>query len=229
MENAKRTISDRVYEGLRASIMSLKMKPGDEINIKTISENLGVSRSPVRDAMLKLEKEGLVDLMPQKGTFVSRIDLARMHEERFLRESLEEKTIELFIDRHSPSDMARLKEILNLQKESLRIKNFTEFLDQDDEFHRIFYHAADKKMCWEIVQSMSGHYRRVRLLVLRITEVPENNYAQHERIFASIAKGDKDEARTLIQNHLSRLLIEEKELLKEFPDYFKTQETNDFF
>jgi GntR family transcriptional regulator, rspAB operon transcriptional repressor len=165
--------------------------------------------------------------MPQKGTFVSRIDLSRMHEERFLRESLEEKVLDIFIERYSQRDIVRLKEILLLQKKSLVASDYAAFLDQDDEFHRVFYQTADKKMCWNIVQSMSGHYRRVRLLVLRITKVPENNYAQHEKIFESITQGDKDGARALIKNHLSKLLIEEKQLLADFPDYFKSQKSTE--
>jgi DNA-binding GntR family transcriptional regulator len=91
-ENApSHTIGDGVYFTLRKNIVNLNLKPGEPLNVKSISEKLGVSRTPVRDAFIKLEKEGLVDVFPQKGTSVSRIDLRRVDEEKFIRESLEEK------------------------------------------------------------------------------------------------------------------------------------------
>jgi DNA-binding GntR family transcriptional regulator len=225
MESPKWTISDRVYQGLRAAIMRLDLKPGDEINIKTISENLGVSRSPVRDALLKLEKEGLADLMPQKGTFVSRIDLARMREERFLRESLEEKTLELFVDRCTDTDVCRIRDILDAQKRSLDSGSYEDFLDRDDEYHRVFFEGADKRMCWDIIQSMSGHYRRVRLLVLRRDGMSAHNYAEHASIYDLVRARDKAGAVAVLRGHLGRLDIEEGALVAEFPDYFTVKKT----
>jgi GntR family transcriptional regulator, rspAB operon transcriptional repressor len=217
---SKWTIADRVYEGLREAIMDLTLKPGEEINIKSISENLGVSRSPVRDALMKLEKEGLADLMPQKGTFVSRINLDRMHEEHFLRTCLEEKTLELFMDRRSEKDLCLLDESLEAQKQFLESGDYPKFLESDDSFHRIFFEAAEKPLCWRVMHSMSGHYRRVRLLVLRKNAEPESIWGQHARLVACIRNGDRDGAASIMKSHLSKLNSEEKELLVEFPDYF---------
>jgi DNA-binding GntR family transcriptional regulator len=223
LDGPKWTISDRAYQGLRSAIMALKMRPGEEINIKEISENLGVSRSPVREALLKLEREGLAELVPQKGTFVSRINLERMREERFLRESLEEKTLEIFIDTFTESDTLRIRDILERQKRSIDALSCESFLDQDDEFHRVFFEVAGKKMCWDIIQSMSGHYRRMRLLVLRNADVPAGNYLQHAELFGLVRDRNKTGAVALLRKHLSKLDAEEKELLLEFPDYFATQ------
>jgi GntR family transcriptional regulator, rspAB operon transcriptional repressor len=223
LDGPKWTISDRAYQGLRSAIMSLKMRPGEEINIREISENLGVSRSPVREALLKLEREGLAELVPQKGTFVSRIDLDRMREERFLRESLEEKTIEIFIDKFTEADALRIRDILARQKRSVDSLSRETFLDQDDEFHRAFFEVAGKRMCWDIIQSMSGHYRRMRLLVLRSADIPAGNYLQHSELFEFVRARDKVRAVETLRNHLSKLDTEEKDLLLEFPDYFATQ------
>jgi DNA-binding GntR family transcriptional regulator len=223
LSGPKWTISDRAYQGLRSAIMSLKLKPGEEINIKEISENLGVSRSPIREALLKLERDGLVELIPQKGTFVSRIDLDRMREERFLRECLEEKTLELFIDLYTDADALRIRDILNRQQRSLDSLSSESFLDEDDEFHRVFFEVAGKRMCWDIIQSMSGHYRRMRLLVLRSADVPAHNYLQHAELFGFVLARDKVRAVATLKSHLSKLDVEEKELLIEFPDYFATQ------
>jgi DNA-binding GntR family transcriptional regulator len=223
MENAKWTTGDRVYEGLRASIMGLVRKPGEEIVINDISRELEVSRSPIRDALLKLEKEGLVDLVPQKGTFVSRIDLHRVHEERFLRESLEERILELFVAKRGEAELARLKAILTAQKCCLDSGDFAAFLGRDDEFHGSFFEATDMRRCWDIVQSMSGHYRRVRLLVLAKPGVAAGNYAQHREILDCLKSQDLRKLRSVIRNHLTKLDAEEGELLAEFPGYFAAQ------
>lgn len=223
------TISERVYHGLRNSILVLKLEPGSEISIKLIAENLGVSRSPVRDALLELEKEGLVDILPQIGTRVSRIDIERMHEERFLRESLEEKTLALFIGKHTEADIFRLREVIERQRTCLAEGDFVSFLDNDDEFHRIFFEAADKKMCWNLVRSMSGHYRRVRLLNLRNRAVPDNILSQHAELLVHICAKNRPAAQRVMKDHLSKIFFEEKELVQEFPDYFTSEKRTDDF
>ncbi len=221
------SISDKVYHGLRNSIISLRLKPGDEININKIAEKLEASRSPVRDALLKLEKEGLVEILPQRGTKVSRINLDRMHEERFLRGCLEEQTLELFIAGCEEGDLLRLKENLASQKKSLKEEDNGSFQNLDDEFHRIFFEVADKKMCWEIIQNMSGHYRRVRLLNLRNPGVPANIYAQHLALFGHIQEKDSAMAMELMKRHLSQIFTDEKVLQEEFPDYFTSRKNSE--
>lgn len=227
--NISRTNSDKVYFGLRNSIITLGFKPGEEINIKTISENLGISRSPVRDALLKLDKEGLVDILPQKGTFVSRIDLSRVHEELFLRECLEEKTLQLFIANHNDSDISLLKQSIQLQKESLQNKDAVSFLTHDDTFHGIFFKGAEKNMCWDIIQSMSGHYRRIRLVTLWDAALVSDVIVQHTSLVDHICSGNVKEAMKICVKHLSKLLKEEHDLLKQYPDYFVVPATRDAF
>jgi DNA-binding GntR family transcriptional regulator len=223
------SIGDKVYKGLRNSIITLKMKPGEEIRINLIAETLGVSRSPVRDALLELEKEGLVTILPQIGTRVSKIDMERMHEERFLRECLEEKTLEIFMDCHVGSDLRRLSAVLAEQRESLERGDLAGFLDLDDDFHFVFFESAGKKMCWETIRNMSGHYRRVRLLNLREAEAAESVLAQHRELYALIAARDAPGALRLMKEHLTKIIVEEKDLLREFPEYFKADAAGDFF
>lgn len=132
-------IGDNVYYTLRKNIISLNLKPGEALSIKDISEKLNVSRSPVRDALIKLEKEGLVNIIPQKGTIVSKIDLKRVAEERFLRESLEENTIKLFVSVCKESDIQILRHCIEMQKQSIKDNDYMSFLKYDDNFHSVFF------------------------------------------------------------------------------------------
>jgi DNA-binding GntR family transcriptional regulator len=226
---APRTNSDKVYDGLRTSIVTMRLKPGDEININTIAENLGISRSPVRDALLKLGKEGLVDMLPQKGTFVSKIDMTRVHEERFLREALEEKAIELFIDNMSEDDVSLLERNLREQDDCRKKEDFIALLDSDDAFHAIIFKGARKTMCWEIVRSMSGHYRRIRLMTFWYAKLVTKVIDEHRSLLESIRARDKKSAVKICRGHVSKLLNEEDEILKQYPEFFVTPVNMDAF
>lgn len=221
-------IGDSVYYSLRKNIIALNFKPGETLSIKDISETLNVSRSPVRDALIKLGKEGLVDIIPQKGTSVSKIDLKRVAEEKFLRESLEESALRLFIKRYSESDLARLKNSIEMQKQSLKNNEYISFLEYDDNFHSIFFQSIDKNMCWEIVQSMSGHYRRMRLMSLWDDQIVTNVVAQHHAIIENIGNKNFEMAIEIAKKHFTKITTEELELLEKYPDYFKERDNNNF-
>lgn len=221
-------IGDSVYYTLRKNIIGLYLKPGEVLSIKDISEGLNVSRSPVRDALIKLEKEGLVDIIPQKGTIVSKIDLKRVEEERFLRESLEENAFKLFIEVYKESDIAILRHCIEMQEQSLKDQDYTTFLTYDDNFHSVFFQSIDKNMCWEIIQSLSGHYRRIRLMSLWDEKILSDVGIQHQQILEAIYNHDHEEAVERLKNHLTKISIEETELIDKYPEYFKEENQEHF-
>ncbi|WP_069998367.1 GntR family transcriptional regulator [Cellulosilyticum sp. I15G10I2] len=221
-------IGDSIYYSLRKNIISVNFKPGEALSIKEISEKLNVSRSPVRDALIKLGKEGLVDIIPQKGTSVSKIDLKRVDEERFLRNSLEENAIRLFIKMYKESDIAILRNNIEMQKQSLNCNDYLSFLDYDDSFHSVFFKSIDKTMCWEILQSMCGHYRRVRLMSLWDDKILTNVVTQHQQIIENICHKNFDKAIEMSQTHLTKISMEETELIKKYPEFFKEQDDDNF-
>ncbi len=216
------TIGDNVYHYLRNSIIELNIKPGEIISIKDISAQMNVSRSPVRDAIIKLEKEGLITTMPQRGTMISKIDLGRVKEERYIRECLEEKTIVLFMERHTPSDIDRLKAVVAEQKQSIEEGDYRKSLQQDEAFHKVFFDATNKKLCWETLQNTSGHYRRIRLLSLSDQIILDSVIKQHEELIACIAEKDSERLVQLIRRHLTKLNTEELDLLNKYPDLFES-------
>ncbi|MFZ5966107.1 MAG: GntR family transcriptional regulator [Bacillota bacterium] len=221
-------IGDSVYYTLRKNIMALNFKPGEALSIKDISEQLNVSRSPVRDALIKLEKEGLVDVIPQKGTTVSKIDLKRVAEERFLRESLEENAIRLFMKAYKESDISTLRHYIEMQKQSLKDNDYISFLAYDDNFHSVFFQSIDKSMCWEIIQSMSGHYKRIRLMSLWDEKILSNVVIHHQEILEDICNNNLKGATGTLKKHLTKISIEESDLIKKYPDFFREQDNNNF-
>lgn len=224
--NSNLTIGDKVYNTLRHSIIELNIKPGEIVTIKDISTQMNVSRSPVRDALIKLEKEGLITSMPQRGTMISKIDLSKVNEERFLRECIEQKVIRIFMEKYSDSDILKLKNILKRQTETAEIEEYRQSLDYDDCFHRVFFEVADKIMCWDTIQNVCGNYRRIRLLSLMERDISDSVIYQHKMLIQYIESRQIKNLIELLNQHLTKLDTEEKELMKRFPELFKGAKVN---
>jgi DNA-binding GntR family transcriptional regulator len=221
-------IGENLYHSLRKNIVNLNLKPGEALNVKSIAEKLGVSRTPVRDAFRHLEKEGLVDVVPQVGSSVSRIDIGRVHEERFIRMSLEEKAIGLFmLDPHDEA-IAHLEANLHRQRACVTQNDILAFLELDDDFHGTIFYSTGKRMSWDLIQSMSGHYRRVRIMSLWDRNTLSDVLRQHEAIHKGLVEKKVPEVDRLIDDHFTRIFSEERSLMENYPDYFKETEAEDF-
>lgn len=222
------TIGDVVYYSLLKNIFNLNLKPGEPLNVKSISEQLDVSRTPVRDALIKLAKEGLVDVFPQKGTSVSRIDIHRVEEELFLRQSLEVRAVTLFMKEHESSHIDALTKYISMQKECLTNNDYITCLHYDDAFHHVFFAAINKNLCWDTIQSMSGHYRRVRLMSIWDHDVFSGIIEQHQEMLKNIISGNVSAVQELYLEHSSALITQIDRLLEKYPDYFKKEKEDNF-
>lgn len=215
------SISDNVYHTLRQNIVNLHFKPGQVLNLREITEKLDVSRTPVREALIRLEREGLVDVIPQVGTSVSKIDLSRVEEEQFIRSSLEEKALELCFSKNLQLLLLDLEKALLHQETSLKDPDALSFLDWDDEFHRSIFHFAEKSLSWELILNNSSHYRRIRIMTLWNKELRYSVFEQHQEIYVFLKKKDTKTVFSLIHDHSSRISTQEQELLDAYPDYFR--------
>ncbi len=217
-------ISETVYTILHKNIVSLKITPGTMISEKDIAEKLQVSRTPVREAFIRLSHEALVSIYPQKGTFVSKIDLSRVQEERFLRESLESAVIEMFASFHTEESIDRLKMNLKKQQAALDEENLTKFIDYDDQFHAIMFDETKKHLCYNVLKSFSSHYRRIRYLSMYISDVSSHNIKQHIEMLEAIERHDGVEATAILKKHIRKLIIEKDEICEKYPEYFQQEE-----
>ncbi|MCX7656281.1 MAG: GntR family transcriptional regulator [Treponemataceae bacterium] len=217
------TISENVYHTLRKNIVNLHLRPGELLNVREITEKLHVSRTPVREALIRLEREGLIDVVPQVGTSVSKIDLERVEEEKFIRSTLEEKVIELCLESPLQFMLPDLEKALLHQEAALQDSDALTFLEWDDDFHRSIFHAMNKQMCWDLIQKNSGHYRRVRIMTMWYKDIRASVLEQHRQIYTTIKEKDSSRLYSLVHDHFTRIVIQEQELMQAFPDYFKTK------
>lgn len=206
------------YTRLRRDIIELKLKPGLIISIKELCDYYKSSRSPMRDILLRLEQEGLVTFLPQRGIMISKIDFKRVKEERFLRISVESQIMRCFMKKHTADDIACLERSLERQAEYIKAKEFRKFLTEDDYFHDKFYLAVGMSWNAGIINSVSGHYRRVRLLSCISRSISDNILDQHREMLDAINNNDERLLLDLFNQHLTKLDEEEPEFLEIFPD-----------
>jgi DNA-binding GntR family transcriptional regulator len=224
-----RSVQDSVYIALRDSIINLNLAPGTAISEKEISLRFEVSRTPVREAFIHLSKEGLVRVIPQKETLVSLIDFSRVEQEFFLRESLEIAVLESFIKNSLPAHFEELERFIEKQSAAFTADEYVNFVNYDDSFHRIFFDVTGQALSWEVLESMSGHYHRARLLTIRLNGIAKDIIDQHKSLLAALRKKDPAQARAVLHMHLHKLDTEEKILRGEFPSYFTSERERDIF
>lgn len=213
-----------VYPVLRRAIVELYLQPGTVLSIKDICQQFEMGRSPVRDALIRLDQEGLVTLLPQRGTMISQIDLSRVEQERFLRLSVEAEVMKLFMACHTPSDITLLNEALRQQQDicDRREVDTRRFLWLDDEFHQIFYTVTEKLFCLQAVQNVGGHYRRMRLLTCGANSSLKEILSQHSALVTALQVRDTELMSNVFHAHLRKLDREERLLLKQYPHLFKS-------
>jgi DNA-binding GntR family transcriptional regulator len=215
-----RSVHDSVYSALRKSIINLNLAPGTAISEKEISLRYQVSRTPVREAFIHLSKEGLVEVIPQKETLVSRIDYARVDQELFLREHLEKAVLESFIAKSSLEDFAELEGFIEKQTLAFDGNDYVNFMIFDNSFHRVLFESTGQELSAQVLDSMCGHYYRVRLLSTWINGIPKSIISQHKQLLTAFKKKDFSKAKTLLDDHLHQLPAEIKILQEKYPQFF---------
>jgi DNA-binding GntR family transcriptional regulator len=200
------TAASRIYSDLRTELVSLRRRPGEAISEAEIALSYGVSRTPVREAILKLSDEGLLEIFPQSGIFVSRIPLAALPEAIIIRKALEETTARLAAERATSSQILVLHSILQRQREADAAGDGNAFHHADEMFHATIAEVAGHPGIWKLIQQVKVNVDRYRLLTLpqagRIAQV----IAEHEPILQAIEAHDPAGARVAMDIHLERLL-----------------------
>ncbi|MGQ9369288.1 GntR family transcriptional regulator [Azospirillum sp. ST 5-10] len=209
-----------IYRDLRDAIIAVHRKPGEPIVEKQIAETYGVSRTPVREAVLKLADEGLIEIFPQSGTFVARIPLAGLPEAIAIRRVLEEATVRYAAERASRSQVAALRANLELQHEKEAAGDLDGFHDADEAFHALLAETAGYPGFWTVTQQVKIHVDRYRHLTLPVVGRVQKAIAEHEAILDAIAAGDPDRAAREITHHLDDLQLGINDAQRQTPEYF---------
>lgn len=204
--NPRQPIAPQIYERLRRAITTLAMLPSEALSEKELSLQMGVSRTPVREALIRLADEGLLDILPQRGSFVAPIRLRDVEEAQFIRESLEVSVARRLAERRSPRFLAALRAGLERQEAAAASRDRDLFLELDEAFHRGFSEEVGLPKCWRVIQSVKLQMDRVRYLSLPDTDHLEVLLAQHREIAEAVEAGDPDRAGRAMSVHLQEVL-----------------------
>jgi len=213
-------IGPQAHQLLRRAIISARLPPGLTLSENELAARLGVSRTPVREALGRLAEEGLVDVFPQYGTFVAPIRLAEVLEARFIREALECAVIREAAASPGSDLLRRLRRLIEEQREAAAVHDLDAFLDRDEDFHRAFSEATGHLRVWKVIQGEKYQMDRIRFLSLpRIQSLPEL-IEQHGAMADAVEAGDADAAEAVMRRHLRAIFKAIEELSQSQPELF---------
>lgn len=210
-----------VFEQLRDDILAITLVPGTALSRQALQKQFGLSSTPVRDALMRLEEAGLVDVFPQSGTVVSLIDVALAREAQFLRRSIELEAVRTLASAPDAGLVRQLRAVIAEQRKHAKDRDLEHFNDADLMFHKILYEAAGVPELWVLVRRQSVHIDRIRRLHLPVKGKVAQIIRDHAAIVTAIAGGNPDGAQRALRSHLSQSLAFSDELRARFPAYFK--------
>ena len=209
-----------MYDTLRASIVSLQRTPGQRLSEAELARDLGVSRTPVREAIIQLRADGLVEVTPQLGSFVSKISLRNVREAQFAREALECAAVRVAAERIDAAAIERLRQNVGLQRAAQTSGDLEQFYRLDDAFHRELVAASDYPGISELLDRSRAHLNRVRRLSLPVPDVIEELIDQHSAVVEALERNDADQAEAALRHHLRGVYRVLEPLRDAHPDYF---------
>ncbi len=215
----------QVYLALRDGIVSAALAPGRQLSENELAQLLGVSRTPIREALQRLRDERLVEIVPQLGTFVTRISETAVSDAQFVREALECSAVRGAALRARDEDLTGLEAIIRRQEAAREAADYDRFYVLDDELHRALCDLSGHEIAWSLSQRAKGHLNRIRRLSL-----PEPGYlmemiAEHRTVVSAVADHDPDAAEEALRHHLRMVLSTLPAIRAQHPDYFEAEET----
>ena len=216
----RQTIAQQAYQFLRREIIDARLPPRAALSEQELSQQLGVSRTPVREALIKLADEGLVDIYPQFGTFVAPIKLPEVFTSQFVREALEGAAVERAVERIDEAQASTLKQILDSQRKHQRAGERDAFFEADERMHQYLMNVAGHAAVWPLVESAKAQMDRVRHLSIRSELKLSSVVQEHSAIVDGVVRRDRDGALEALRTHLRGLFRSVDALVNENRQYF---------
>ncbi len=205
-----------IYQVLKEAIVNLTYMPSEKLSENKIAAEFHVSRTPVKAAFTRLENEGYLTVLPQRGTFVSQLDLSRIREILYMRFVLEKDIVIQFITKVSEDDIQELQDILLTQRELITRDNFTpsEFYELDVLFHGIVFEKVGHSILWEELLKLQVNYVRFRMLDIVSTEKFSDLILEHSMLLEAIIKKDSNQYINILEEHLQGNLQKLENIMK---------------
>ena len=217
----RETASDYAYRMIKDNIIRLELEPGCFISENELAVELGLSRTPVREALLALSRAKVVEITPQKRSVVAPIGESLVEEARFVRKVLECGVVALCCQLISEADLVRLEENVKLQETYMKTGPLESIHDLDNQFHKYLFTIVQKLEAYEMVQNLAVHFDRIRTIALndiKDLEIVDD----HRQILEAMRNRDESKAIEVMQMHLSRAKVDIVSIREKYPHYFKS-------
>ena len=211
----------RVEAELRRAIIALELPPGTRLSEQEIALKYGVSRQPVREALIALARTRLVDVQPQRGTVVVKFSVRKMMEARFIREAVEVAIVREACKAFSPQSRQRIADLLEVQEKAAGRDDHASFQRYDELFHVELAEGVGMPLAWEAIRDIKAHMDRVCQLTLPGTDVMLSLVEQHRRIMTTIDAQDAAQAELAMRHHLTEILRALPKTEANHPDLFE--------
>ena len=214
------SVGDYVYSEIRKLITNWDLKPGQRISEAEMSKELNVSRTPVREAFIQLKKEELVMVLPQRGTFVTKVNIEKVKEGLFIRSCLESEILSEISGKLTDEQITQVQEYIKGQEDALKEKNAKKFYLNDLLFHKAFFDFTDHKHTWEFIGYSNAQSERVSMFTLLDFDKFDLVLNTHKQVFETLLTDKPELAIEITKTSIFQLLEELEPLKKKHPEYF---------
>lgn len=195
-------LRDVVFNTLRQAILRGELQPGERLLEIHLADKLGVSRTPIREAIRKLELEGLVLMMPRRGAVVAEITEKSLRDVLEVRRALEELAVKLACQKIQPEEIEELKEAAKEFEDALQTEDVTGYAEADVKFHDIIYRTTDNQRLIQLLYNFREQMYRYRVEYLKREDSHETLLKEHRYIIEMIEKGDEKRAMEAVCAHI---------------------------
>jgi DNA-binding GntR family transcriptional regulator len=223
--NAKGLLFDRptaiqIFSFVRNAIISMELLPGQMISETSLAKQFGVSRTPVREALIQLSTIGFVEVLPQRGTYVTKFNMNKILEARFIREAIEVSVVSYLAENVTDDIILAGEKIIAEQKVAADDRDLVSFQKLDDKFHQALANSTQYARVGQVIEAEKAHVDRVRCLSLQEEDQVKRVIAQHTVIIKAIKSGVPDKAAKAMSIHLKDVYNVLKVIPQEHPEYF---------
>lgn len=209
------------YAWLRDEILSGRLRPGHSLSEADVAQRLGVSRTPVREAIIRLQSEGLLVVRPQVGTSVAPIDVEAVADGQFVREAIECRTVALAARAPTAADLRALRALLRAEEKAAVRGDHRGFLTLDDRLHQHIAAMAGRPRAWRTIEAVKAQLDRVRFLSIEDPAWLATIHGQHEDIVERVIARDAEGAASAMSTHLRVVFESIATIARKSPEYFR--------
>lgn len=221
------TLNQQTYDRLKKDIMTFALKPGDPVSAAKLAERYNVSRTPAREALVRLQAEGLIDIFPQSKSVISKINVQRVRQEWFIRKTLELGMVDNFFKNVTEDDIKRMKDnlarLVDVTKQARTHETSYEYMCADYDFHAVSYYVAGEFLAADVIKNMAAHYDRFRLLVDLDNIYRTRTVSDHEKLIELVEKRDKEGYSKALEEHLCHIITDIDNMGRQYPDIFELE------